>query len=121
MYNLSHVQSWLAESRKGDIAMTANEVTSAGARHAKRELGRKPESPPATRGDRRKPVAPRIVNGRTEDGRIAVSVPEAAAVLGISISAAWDAVNAKSLRSARIGHRVLVPVAGLEAMMQGVA
>lgn len=37
-----------------------------------------------------------------------LSVPEAAAMLGISPRKTWEQVNNSELRSCRIGHRVLV-------------
>ena len=52
----------------------------------------------------------------TTDGRRAVTVPEAAAVLGLGRSNAYAAVRSGDIPSVRIGGRVLVSVAVLERL-----
>lgn len=51
------------------------------------------------------------------DGRATVSVEEAAQFLGISRSAAYEAVRRQQIPSLRLGRRVLVPVARLLALL----
>jgi excisionase family DNA binding protein len=48
---------------------------------------------------------------------LAVSVPEAAALLGLSRSTAYAAVNRGEIPSVRIGGRVLVPLRKLEQLV----
>ncbi|HJP67016.1 MAG TPA: helix-turn-helix domain-containing protein [Actinomycetota bacterium] len=48
------------------------------------------------------------------NGRLTLSVEEAAIALGISRSHAWRMVSNGTLPSVRIGHRVLVPVPDLQ-------
>jgi len=52
-------------------------------------------------------------------GRAAVSVDEAAVILGLGRKTAWKAVKDKSLRTFRVGRRVLVPVGWLERTLAG--
>jgi excisionase family DNA binding protein len=52
-------------------------------------------------------------NHRQPIPRMAVSVPEAAASLGLSIRSTWTLVSTGRLRSIRAGRRVLVPTAAL--------
>ncbi len=61
----------------------------------------------------------RFVNGIDERERLAVSVPEAAARLGLARSTAWELVWSGQLPSARVGHRVLVPIGALERWLEG--
>lgn len=63
--------------------------------------------------------APELRNGRTADGRLAVSVEEAGRLLDLSRSSTWKAVKDGTLRTVRVGHRVLVPVAAIEALLAG--
>ena len=51
--------------------------------------------------------------------RTTLTVTEAAAVLGIGRSAAYEAVRARQIPSLRIGRRVLVPVSALQALLEG--
>ena len=48
--------------------------------------------------------------------KIAVSVEEAAAMLGISRGSAYEAVRRGEIPSLRIGRRVLVPLAALSRL-----
>jgi excisionase family DNA binding protein len=50
--------------------------------------------------------------------RLTLSVPEAAARLGISRGLAWDLIHAGGIPSCRLGRRVLVPEAALEATVR---
>lgn len=45
--------------------------------------------------------------------RLAVSVPEAAQMLGLSRSSAYEAARTGRLPTVRVGHRVLVPMTAL--------
>jgi excisionase family DNA binding protein len=49
--------------------------------------------------------------------RATVTVPQSAAILGISRSAAYEAIRAKQLPGVTIGRRVLVPVGPLLRML----
>ena len=49
--------------------------------------------------------------------RKTLSIPEAARVLGIGRSAAYQAARAGELPTIRIGRRVLVPVVALERVL----
>jgi excisionase family DNA binding protein len=53
--------------------------------------------------------------------RQALSVPEAAEVLGISPRAAWRYARTGELPTVRLGGRVLVPVRLLEELLSGVS
>jgi excisionase family DNA binding protein len=55
----------------------------------------------------------------TSTPRRVVTVGEAAAILEISRSAAYEAAKTKQLPTIRIGRRLLVPVAALERMLVG--
>lgn len=48
---------------------------------------------------------------------LAVSVPEAARLIGLSRSSAYEAVKRGDIPSVRIGGRVLVPLRRLEEMI----
>lgn len=50
--------------------------------------------------------------------RLTLTVAEAAKVLGIGRSSAYEAVKLGQLPSIRIGRRLLVPIAALERMLQ---
>jgi excisionase family DNA binding protein len=50
-------------------------------------------------------------------GRILLSVPEAAALLGISVRFTWTLISSGELRSVRIGGRRLVPRRELECFV----
>ena len=60
--------------------------------------------------------SPFICNGSNMD-RKTLSIPEAARVLGIGRSAAYQAARAGELPTIRIGRRVLVPVVALERVL----
>jgi excisionase family DNA binding protein len=49
--------------------------------------------------------------------RLALSVAEAAAVLGVSKDAIYDAVRCHELPAIRIRRRILIPLAALERLM----
>ncbi len=49
--------------------------------------------------------------------RLTVSVAEAAAILGIGKSAAYEAVHSGDIPSIRVGRRWLVPRAALDQML----
>jgi excisionase family DNA binding protein len=50
-------------------------------------------------------------------GRLTVSVPEAARILGISRALAYELVARGELPSLRLGRRLVVPVARLAALL----
>ncbi len=50
--------------------------------------------------------------------KLTYTVTEAAALLGIGRSAAYEAARSGQLPTIRIGKRILVSVAGLERMLQ---
>lgn len=54
----------------------------------------------------------------TIDGRLCVTVPEAARMLGISRNFAYQLVREGKLPSIRLGKRVLIPLAALEKMLE---
>jgi len=54
-------------------------------------------------------------------GRLAMSVEEAAEMLGISRGLAYELVHREELPALRLGRRLVVPVAALEAMVADVA
>jgi excisionase family DNA binding protein len=49
--------------------------------------------------------------------RLALSVAEAAAALGVSKDAVYDAVRCHELPAIRIRRRILIPVAALEQLL----
>jgi excisionase family DNA binding protein len=53
----------------------------------------------------------------TADNRLTFTVAEAAALLGISATSAWKAVNRNEIPHLRIGNRVLVSRVALLAMI----
>ncbi len=53
------------------------------------------------------------------DGRLALSVAEVAALLGLSTRHVWSQVKAGAIPSIRSGRRVLIPMAGLERLLRG--
>ena len=52
------------------------------------------------------------------DDKLTLTVPETAKRLGIGKNLAYDAIQRGEIPSIRVGHRLLVPVAALEAMMR---
>jgi len=54
-----------------------------------------------------------------QERRLTVRVPEAAKMLGISRSVAYEAVSRGEIPSVKIGRRVLIPVAALERLLAG--
>lgn len=61
--------------------------------------------------------APRLIDGATESGARAVSVEVAARLCGLSRSSMYKAVQSGEVRTARIGHRWLVPVSEIERLL----
>ncbi|MCP3992839.1 MAG: excisionase family DNA-binding protein [Actinomycetia bacterium] len=53
--------------------------------------------------------------------RLTISVDEAASLLGISRSAAYDCVKTGELPSIRMGRRVLIPLAVLQRLVEEAA
>lgn len=53
--------------------------------------------------------------------RLTISVDEAAALLGISRSAAYDCVKSGELPSLRMGRRVLIPLVALRELVERAA
>lgn len=60
-------------------------------------------------------------NTSAQDGRLAMTVEETAARLGISRPTAYDGVKKGTIPSVKIGRRILVPIAALERMFDGVS
>lgn len=54
----------------------------------------------------------------TEFYRATYTVPEAAAILGISRCTAYDAVRSGNIPSIRIGKRILVPKCALDRLLK---
>lgn len=52
------------------------------------------------------------------DDKLTLTVPEAAALLGIGKSLAYTAIQRGEIPCIRVGHRLLVPVAALRLMME---
>ena len=68
------------------------------------------------RTDGARPVAEvRSIN--TDAPRVAYSVEEVAAILGISLSCAYDCIRRGELPSVRLGRRIVIPVAALTALL----
>jgi excisionase family DNA binding protein len=58
---------------------------------------------------------------RPDETRRALSVPEAAQILGISRSHAYDLVRRRALPGVRLGRRILVPMAIIDEMLEPVS
>ena len=56
---------------------------------------------------------------QTFDGRLALSVAEVAALLGLSTRHVWSQVKAGAIPSIRSGRRLLIPIAGLDQFLRG--
>jgi excisionase family DNA binding protein len=52
------------------------------------------------------------------DGRLAVSVPEAAAALNVGISTIWSLLAKRKLACTRIGRRTVITVAELQRTLR---
>lgn len=52
-------------------------------------------------------------------GRATLTVPEAGALLGLSKNSSYQAAKRDQLPTLRIGHRLVVPVPRLLAMLEG--
>ena len=57
-------------------------------------------------------------NAVTRDGRLVLSVTEAAGLLGISRGLAYELVARGELPSLRLGRRIVVPRRALEALLE---
>jgi hypothetical protein len=64
------------------------------------------------------PPAGRVLSARWDD-RSTFNVTETAEILGLSIWAAWQAVNKGDIPVIRIGRRTIVPRVALERMLAG--
>jgi excisionase family DNA binding protein len=53
--------------------------------------------------------------------RLTYSVQETAELLGLSVNGTYDAVRQKIIPSLRIGRRIVIPKAALEAKLANVA
>ncbi len=51
------------------------------------------------------------------DGRLALSVAEVATLLGLSEKHVWAQLKSGAIPSIRLGRRVLIPVSGLEQLL----
>ncbi len=51
------------------------------------------------------------------DDKLTLTVPEAAALLGIGKSLAYEAIQRGEIPCIRVGHRLLVPVVALNLML----
>jgi excisionase family DNA binding protein len=60
-------------------------------------------------------------NRAKEEGRLTLTIPEAALLLGISRNAGYDAANRGELPTIRIGRLLLVPRARLDRLLAGEA
>lgn len=54
----------------------------------------------------------------TQNAPLLIAVPDAARLLGIGTTLAWDLVRAGEIPSVKLGRRVLVPRAALEHLAQ---
>jgi excisionase family DNA binding protein len=59
------------------------------------------------------------MNGKTARKRLTLTVDETAEVLGISRWLAYALVRRGEIPSVRLGNRVVVPIARLQAMLAG--
>jgi hypothetical protein len=62
------------------------------------------------------PLAGRVLSARWDD-RSTFSVTETAEILGLSLWAAWQAVNKGDIPVIRIGRRTIVPRHSLEKLL----
>ena len=54
-------------------------------------------------------------------GRLTLTVPEAAQALGVSQRHVINCINRGELPARRLGRRILIPLAALEAWLEGAA
>ena len=66
-----------------------------------------------------RPPLPRVLAGSGEDGRLVLTVAEAAELLGISRALAYELVARGELPSIRLGRRVVIPRVKLAALVAG--
>lgn len=60
-----------------------------------------------------------VVVAPTTQARRAVSVPEAAKMLGISVTSAWKLVYAGDIRAVRLGRSVRVTLTEIDRLLEG--
>lgn len=60
-----------------------------------------------------------VVTSTEERERLAVSVEEAARLLGISRDLAYDLVSRGELQAVRLGRRIVIPRLSLELLLRG--
>ena len=53
------------------------------------------------------------------ENRLAISVPEAGALLGLSRNSAYEAARRGEIPTIKIGKRILVPLVALERLISG--
>lgn len=53
----------------------------------------------------------------TDFSRLTVTVPEAAKALGVGLNSAYGLISAKRLKAVRLGRKLVVPKAELEAFL----
>ena len=56
-----------------------------------------------------------------ENERLTVSVPVAAAMVGIGRSTLYELVRSGDVRSVRLGKRIVIPITVIEALLRGEA
>jgi excisionase family DNA binding protein len=62
-----------------------------------------------------------MTRGLLPEDRVTITVDEAARLLGISRTTAFQAVRSGELPAIRVRRRILIPVAQLNALLQGPA
>jgi excisionase family DNA binding protein len=62
-----------------------------------------------------------MTRGLLPEDRVTITVDEAARLLGISRTTAFQAVRSGELPAIRVRRRILIPVAQLNALLQGLA
>jgi excisionase family DNA binding protein len=60
-----------------------------------------------------------MTRGLLPEDRVTITVDEAARLLGISRTMAFQAVRSGELPAIRVRRRILIPVAQLNALLQG--
>jgi excisionase family DNA binding protein len=62
-----------------------------------------------------------MTRGLLPEDRVTITVDEAARLLGISRTTAFQAVRSGELPAIRVRRRILIPVAQFNALLQGLA
>ena len=62
-----------------------------------------------------------MTRGLLPEDRVTITVDEAARLLGISRTTAFQAVRSGELPAIRVRRRILIPVVQLNALLQGLA